>query len=295
MGEIADINDLVDSDITASVGITGGYGIITAIDVYHTFDITTPFGEPSDAIIVGELNGTDVAFVPRHGQGHTIPSHEVNYRANMYALYALGVSHVISAIAAGSLNEEIPPGSVVFPTDYIDETVERHDTFFDEEPVHHFSSADPFCANLIDLAMTQADEAGLSSYTDATAVVIEGPRFATQAESHKYRSFGADIINMSVYPEVALARELEFCFLNLALITDYDIGDVGDVNHEPVTLEMIDEIQEQYNPKSTRLIKRIVSRLPLHSVDCCSGYRESARKSGHPDWEYAVKDRDSGT
>jgi 5'-methylthioadenosine phosphorylase len=273
-------------DTEVEVGITGGYGMSTAINNERVVEFTTQFGKPSYPIILGEISGTDVLFIPRHSKGHTIPSHEVNYRANLYAMYSLGVNYIISAIAAGSLNKHISPGSVVFPTDYINETTDRKDTFFDDYPVYHFSSVDPFCENMINIAIEEAEEVGLSSVSPATATIIEGPRFATRAESHKYRSFGADIINMSMYPEVALARELEICFLNLALITDYDIGDVGGIGAEPVNLEMIDEVQSKYKDKSTQLIKNITSRLPLDSPNCCGGYREKAHKKNHPEWDH---------
>ncbi|WP_256290810.1 MTAP family purine nucleoside phosphorylase [Halobellus inordinatus] len=285
MTEVIHTDQLLAEPPAASVGITGGAGITTAIDVTRTIEVETPFGSPSGPLVVGEVEGTNVAFVSRHGNNHEIPSHSVNYRANIFALYALGVTHVVSAIAAGSLNEDIEPGSVVFPTDYIDWTDNRQDTFFDTEPVYHFSSDTPFCRDMIDIAMAEAPEAGLEPHTDAIVIVIEGPRFATRAESHMYRSFSADIINMSVYPEVALARELELCFLNLALITDFDIGDIGQQDADPVTLALIDDAQSQYNDNSTRLIERLVSKLPLDSRECCTGYKASARKSTHPEWD----------
>lgn len=271
-------NNLDFTDGNISVGIIGGYGIVKSINVKKTINIKTPYGESSHPIIIGEMENTNVAFISRHGKNHEIPSHSVNYRANVFALKKFGVQKIVSAIAAGSLNKSMCPGDIAIPLDFIDNTKNRRDTFFDGNPVHHFSSIYPFCSKLRDIAKREALNFDFKVHSDAIAIIIEGPRFSTTTESILYQKMGADIINMSLYPEVILARELGICYVNIALITDYDAGCISGISADPVTLEMIDNVQDRYKDRCTKLITNIISEAQEINCDICSSHVEAARK-----------------
>ncbi|MFT4570532.1 MAG: 5'-methylthioadenosine phosphorylase [Hyphomicrobiaceae bacterium] len=206
------------------LGVIGGSGLY-AMDVLgdaHEQHVATPFGEPSDAFVVGRLHGTDVAFLPRHGAGHRILPTELNFRANIHALKQLGVTEVVSVSAVGSLREEIVPGHLVVPDQFIDRTRGRVSTFFGDGCVAHVGFADPFCAGLSALVASSAREAGGTVHEGGTYICMEGPAFSTRAESNLYRSWGGNIIGMTNLQEAKLAREAELCFSTLALATDYD-------------------------------------------------------------------------
>jgi 5'-methylthioadenosine phosphorylase len=199
----------------------------------------TPYGQPSDAIRLTRVGGQPVAFLPRHGRDHTIPPHKINYRANLFALSRLGVERVIGPCAVGSLRPELEPGSVVVCDQFFDRTRGRADTFFDGPKVAHLSGADPYCPELRPLAAASARQAGFTVADAGTMIVVQGPRFSTRAESQWFQRMGADVIGMTQYPEVVLARELGMCYVTLAVVTDYDAGlagrpDVAAVTHEDV-------------------------------------------------------------
>jgi len=213
------------SDAIHHVGILGGSGLY-AIDGLSDLEerrVTTPFGEPSDLIVTGQLGDTRLYFLPRHGKGHRIPPHRVNYRANIYALKLIGAQQIVSVSAVGSLRENIHPGEIVVVDQYIDRTRSRANTFFDEDGiVAHVSLADPTDAALSACLAQAAENCGARVHHAGTYVCMEGPQFSTRAESQLYRSWGADVIGMTNLPEANLAREAELPYASLAMVTDYD-------------------------------------------------------------------------
>jgi 5'-methylthioadenosine phosphorylase len=208
----------------ALLGIIGGSGLYEMIGLEEVREvrISTPFGDPSDAYIMGTLRDRRVAFLPRHGKGHRILPSELNFRANVHGFKALGADAIVSISAVGSLREHIRPGTVVVPDQFIDRTRGRISTFFGDGVVAHVSFADPFCAPLSRLLAISAREAGAEVHEGGTYVCMEGPQFSTRAESHLYRTWGGDIIGMTNLQEAKLAREAELCFSTLAMATDYD-------------------------------------------------------------------------
>jgi 5'-methylthioadenosine phosphorylase len=209
---------------TARLAVIGGTGLY---DIEGLADIRevrteTPFGKPSDAIIVGKLGGVGAAFLPRHGKNHTINPTSVPSRANIYALKALGVEFIIASNSCGSFKEELKPGHLLVPDQVIDRTRQRSSTFFDGGIVAHIPFADPFCPVLSEIVYKAAKEAGAAVHKGGTFLAMEGPAFSTRAESKLYKSWGADVIGMTVLPEAKLAREAEICYASIACITDFD-------------------------------------------------------------------------
>lgn len=221
------------------VGVIGGSGLYQIeglSDVQH-LSMDTPFGKPSDEITVGNLGGVRVAFLPRHGRGHVLSPSELPARANIWALKTLGVTHLLSVSAVGSLREEMHPRDVVIPDQILDRTKGvRPPSFFGEGIVVHISFAEPYCPVLRQLVCAAAREAGATVHDGGTMVVMEGPQFSTKAESHFYRQIGGDLIGMTALPEAKLAREAEMCYCTIAMVTDYDCWHESE---ESVTVEMI--------------------------------------------------------
>lgn len=223
------------------IGVIGGSGIyqIEALKDIEEVRIKTPFGDPSDSIVIGTLNGVRIAFLPRHGRGHRIMPTEVNSRANIYALKTLGVERLISITACGSLREDFAPRHIVIPDQIYDHTKARRPyTFFGNGLVVHISFAQPFCPELSRLVYEAVKKTGATVHKGGTFITIEGPRFSTKAESHVYRRWGMDIIGMTAVPEAQLAREAEICYAAMAHVTDYDVWHEAE---EPVTVAMIIE------------------------------------------------------
>jgi 5'-methylthioadenosine phosphorylase len=220
----------------AAVGIIGGSGLYSLLDRAETLDVSTPYGPTSSPITIGDLGGVPVAFLARHGTAHTLPPHRIPYRANIWAMASLGVNAIVSASAVGSLSPDIPPGTFVIPDQLIDRTWGRDDTFFDGADVQHLPFSDPYCAELRSIATGALEQAGESVYASSTTVVVQGPRFSTRAESRWYRTLGADIVNMTQYPEVALAAELNLGLVNLSYVTDSDAGDSEDDAVDPAVV-----------------------------------------------------------
>ena len=210
--------------MTSFLGIIGGSGLyeMEGLGDIVTVDVSTPFGDPSDQIITGTLGDLKMAFLPRHGKGHRILPSEVNYRANIYALKSLGVDTIISVSAVGSMKEEIKPGDLVVPNQFIDRTKGRSSTFFGAGIVAHVAFADPVCHALADVLAKGAASTGADIHQGGTYICMEGPQFSTRAESNLYRSWGVDVIGMTNIPEAKLAREAEICYSTMALATDYD-------------------------------------------------------------------------
>ena len=221
----------------ADIGVIGGSGFYELLTGAERLAVTTPFGTPSDDLVVGDLGGRRVAFVARHGQGHRFPPHRVNYRANLWALRSVGVRQVLAPCAVGSLLPELGPGAIVVPDQVVDRTWGRAHTVFDVEgPVVHVSFADPYCPHGRAAAVAAAHAAGRQVADGGTLVVINGPRFSSQAESRWHQQAGWSVVGMTAMPEAALARELAMCFTTIALVTDHDAGVHGGeaVTHEEV-------------------------------------------------------------
>jgi 5'-methylthioadenosine phosphorylase len=222
----------------ARIGIIGGSGLykMEGLTGIKKVMIDTPFGEPSDAIILGILEGVKVAFLPRHGEGHRLSPSELPAKANIYALKSLGVERIISVSAVGSLKEDIRPLDIVVPDQLVDMTKGRAGTFFTDSIVGHVSLAEPFCPVLSQLSFDACTKAAARAHKRGTYLVVEGPQFSTRAESQLYCSWGVDIVGMTASPEAKLAREAEMCYATLAVVTDYDCWHPG---HDSVTVEMI--------------------------------------------------------
>ncbi|MGI8574270.1 MAG: S-methyl-5'-thioadenosine phosphorylase [Egibacteraceae bacterium] len=245
------------------VGIFGGSGFYSLLSDAREIAVETPFGEPSAPVMVGDVEGRAVGFMPRHGRRHELPPHRVNYRANLWAMKELGASDVILPCAAGSLQSQIEPGHFVICDQVVDRTSGRADTFYDGPQTTHVSFADPYDEEMRQVAISSAKERDIPVHDTGTIVVIQGPRFSTKAESRWFSAMGWEVINMTQYPEVVLARELEMAALNISLITDYDVGvetqpDVAAVSHAQVV-----EVFQRNNQRLTELLFTIVPRLPL--------------------------------
>lgn len=243
----------------ASIGIIGGSGLyqIEGIKVIEEITVRTPWGYPSDSLVIAEIGGVRTAFLPRHGRGHVLLPHEINYRANIAALKMIGVEKIIAFSAVGSLREEIRPLDFVLPSQVIDRTRGRVSTFFGEGIAAHVGFADPFCGSLDDVIAPAAAEAGLKLHTGETLVCMEGPAFSSRAESNLYRSWGAGVINMSTLPEAKLAREAEMCYAVVCMSTDYDCWKVDE---EHVSVEMVVANLNKNAVNARALIKAIVPR-----------------------------------
>lgn len=219
----------------AVIGGSGVYDMESLVDV-EEHDLSTPFGPPSDTLVIGTLAGTRIAFLPRHGRGHRLTPSEVPYRANIWALKSLGVERIISISACGSMKEKYQPRHVVIPDQIYDNTKKREYSFFGDGLVAHLGIADPFCPHLRQVLYQAVQKAGGTAHFGGTFITIEGPRFSTRGESNIYRSWGVDIIGMTAVPEAQLAREAEMCYATMAHVTDYD---VWHEEEEAVTVQML--------------------------------------------------------
>lgn len=253
----------------ATVGIIGGSGLyqMDGLSDVRELELDTPFGSPSDSVIVGSLEGVQVAFLPRHGKGHRIMPTHMPAHANIYALKTLGVEMIISVSAVGSLKEELKPLDIVIPDQLIDRTRQRSSTFFGDGIVAHVGFADPFCSVLSGALHRSAQAVGATVHRGGTWVVMEGPAFSTRAESFMYRSWGADIIGMTALPEAKLAREAEICYATLACITDYDCWHESE---EDVTVEMVVANLSKNVATSKDILRSILSEIPSDRDCLCS-------------------------
>ena len=251
----------------AIIGGSGLYGMSALEDTYEV-NHDTPFGAPSSPIVIGALEGQAVAFLARHGIGHYITPGEVNYRANIYALKALGVERIVSISACGSLREDYAPGEIVIPDGLFDMTKDRVRTFFGDGFVAHISVADPFCTHLSRTVFEASEEAGAKVHAGGAFITIEGPRFSTRAESNVYRAWGMSLVGMTTSPEAFLAREAEMCYAVMAHVTDYDVWHVSE---EPVTVEMVIEILNRNTQIAQDAIQNLVALLPAER-ECNCGH-----------------------
>jgi len=227
-------------------------------------DVETPYGKPSAPLTVGEIGGRRVAFLPRHGVEHEYPPHRVPYRANAWAMKELGVERVLGPNAVGSLRSDVKPGEFVVCDQLVDRTRSRADTFYDGPVTTHISFADPYCPTMREVALDQARGLGIDVHDRGTAVVIQGPRFSTRAESAWFQAQGWSVIGMTAYPEAPLARELELCYANISLVTDYDVG-VGDA--APVTHDEVLRVFTENNARLRDLLFAVIPALP-EKRDC---------------------------
>ncbi len=261
----------------AEIGVFGGSGFYSFLEDVEEFAIETPYGPPSDRVMVGDIGGRRVAFIPRHGQKHQHPPHMINYRANLYAMKELGVDRIIGPCASGSLQVGVRPGDFVLCDQFVDRTKGRVDTFFDGPISTHVSSAEPYCGQMREIAGRVGREQGLNMHESGTVVVVQGPRFSTKAESKWFSAQGWQVINMTQYPEAYLARELEMCYLNVSLITDWDVGLEGHPDVEPVTLEEVIQTFNDNNVKLRELLFRLIPELPVEKSCRCDSALAGAR------------------
>jgi len=254
----------------ARVGIIGGSGLYELEGMSHVKEvrISTPFGDPSDAIKLGDIEGVHSAFLPRHGVGHRISPSELPSKANIYALKSLGVEYIIAISTVGSLKEKIKPMDIVIPNQIIDRTFLRPDTFFGNGIVGHVAFSDPYCPVLSDVLYDAVHKTGTRVHDGGICMVMEGPQFSTRAESELYRSWGADIILMTALPEAKLAREAEICYTMMAIVTDYDCWNELS---EPVSIEMVVSNLRKSMVAAKKALRHAIINLPVKR-DCACGH-----------------------
>lgn len=252
------------------IGVIGGSGVYEIDGLQNTEwrHVPTPFGEPSDELLFGELDGQRVVFLPRHGRGHRVPPSGLNFRANIDALKRAGVTDILSVSAVGSLKEEYAPGHFVIVDQFIDRTFARIKSFFDEGCVAHISMADPTCTRIGNEVANTLGGLGIPHTQGGTYLVMEGPQFSTRAESELYRSWGCDVIGMTNMPEAKLAREAEMCYATVAMVTDYDCWHD---DHEDVSIESVIKVVHENADKARMLVKSIVPILGARTEPCSTG------------------------
>jgi 5'-methylthioadenosine phosphorylase len=260
------------------LAVIGGSGVydIEGLEKKRWVKMASPFGAPSDELLVGELSGQPIAFLPRHGRGHRVPPSEINYRANIDGLKRAGVTQIVSVSAVGSLREHLPPGMFVIVDQFIDRTFARVKSFFSTGLVAHVSMAHPVCRRLGDALEQASKEAGIRYLRGGTYLVMEGPQFSSLAESELYRSWNCDVIGMTNMPEAKLAREAEMCYATVAMVTDYDCWHP---DHDDVTVDMIVKTLTENADKARALVKAVTPR--LHAPGTCSA-------GCHTALEYAI-------
>ena len=252
------------------IGVIGGSGIydIEGLENTRWEKVSSPFGEPSDALLMGELDGQKMVFLPRHGRGHRIPPAELNFRANIDALKRVGVTEIISVSACGSLKAELPPGHFVIADQFIDRTIDRAKSFFSTGLVAHVGLGHPVCGRLGDALEASIKELGIPYQRGGTYLAMEGPQFSTLAESELYRSWGCDVIGMTNMPEAKLAREAEMCYATVAMVTDFDCWHP---DHDHVTVDAIIKVLLDNADKGRSLVKRVAPKLTGRDISCSDG------------------------
>ena len=270
------------------IGIIGGTGLyqMEGFAGVREVAVDTPFGAPSDSLMVGELEGRAVAFLPRHGRGHRILPHELNFQANVFAMKSLGVEFLLSVSAVGSLKQEYAPTDMLVPDQFIDRTRQRRSTFFGRGLVAHVAFAHPFCPELSKRMAESCAEAGARHHVGGTYVCIEGPQFSTLAESRLYRSWGADVVGMTNLQEAKLAREAELCYATLAMVTDYDCWHP---EHDAVTADAVMAVLGRNVATARAVLRGVVRRLPQPRECECSRALRHAILTAPELWPEAVK------
>jgi 5'-methylthioadenosine phosphorylase len=265
------------SEGAAEIGVFGGSGFYSFLDDAEEVAVDTPYGPTSDRIVIGTLERRRVAFLPRHGRDHRLPPHAIPYRANLWAMRELGVRRVIGPCASGSLSPDLPPGTFVVCDQFVDRTSGRADTFYDGPLTTHVSSADPYCPDLRRVLLETGRELEIDIRDGGTVVVIQGPRFSTRAESRWFSTMGWGVINMTAYPEGWLARELELCYANVSLITDYDVGLEGMEGVNPVSHAEVVRVFGENNERLRRLLFAAIPRIGPQPEDVCANALQGAR------------------
>lgn len=257
----------------ADIGIIGGTGLYDPklLKNAEEINVDTPYGSPSDSIMIGELGGKCVAFLPRHSKKHTIRPTDVNSRANIFALKKLGVERILAPTTVGSLREDFKPGDIVFVDQFIDRTTRREPSFYAGSQVCHISVAEPMCSELRQVLIRAAKAINISTHNTGTYVCIEGPRFSTKAESKMFRMWGADVVGMTLVPECVLAREAEICYSSISTVTDYDVW-----KDKPVCVDDIRKTMKENIEKVKRIIVEAVSKTPKERrCDCGSALKRA--------------------
>jgi len=249
------------------LGIIGGSGVYAIPGLTNTRweRVSSPFGQPSDELYFGELEGQPLVFLPRHGRGHRVPPNEVDFRANIDVLKRAGVTDILALTAVGSLREDLAPGTFVVVDQFIDRTIARKKSFFGTGMVAHVSMAHPVCGRVSDALMVAAKDAGAEITKGGTLVVMEGPQFSSKAESELYRSWKCDVVGMTAMPEAKLAREAEICYASLAMVTDYDCWHP---DHDHVTVDEVVRVMQQNVERARDIIRRIAPPLREHPPFC---------------------------
>lgn len=253
----------------AEIGILGGSGFYSLFEKGKEVIMKTPYGAPSDKISLSEIEGRQVAFLPRHGRQHSLPPHRIPYLANLRAFKKLGVQRIIAPAACGSLKPNIKPGDFVVCDQFVDRTKNRVDTFYSGSKTVHLGCSQPYCPQMRALAIDSCKRLKIPVHKQGTVVVIEGPRFSTKAESQWFKKSGFEVINMTQYPEVVLARELEMCYVNISLITDYDAGLVGRDNVKAVDAATVIKVFRSNIKRVRALILEMIKSMPPQRECAC--------------------------
>jgi 5'-methylthioadenosine phosphorylase len=264
------------ADAPAAVGVFGGSGFYRFLDEVEEIAVQTPYGPPSARVRLGEIEGARVAFLPRHGDDHSLPPHRINYRANVWAMHHVGVRRLVGPSACGALKPELAPGTFVLCDQFVDRTRGRADTFYDGPQTTHVSAADPYCPDLRATLATCAGELDIPVADAGTVVVIQGPRFSTRAESRWFASAGWDVVNMTQYPEAWLARELGLCYANVSLVTDYDVGLERMPDVPPVSAEAAFAVFKDNLERLRALLFAALPRIGAQPQDVCATALASA-------------------
>lgn len=263
----------------AEIGIIGGSGFYDLLSNGKEIKVETPYGPPSDKITLGRITGKKVAFLPRHNKTHDVPPHQINFRANIWALKELGVSRILTSHAVGSLQKEIKPGDFVILDQFVDRTKGRIDTFYDGQITTHISTAFPYCPELRNLAIKTAKKLEVKVHEKGTVVIIQGPRFSTAAESSWFTKMGWHVVNMTEYPEIALAKEKEMCYCALAIATDYDAGIIVEERIKPVSVNEVIRMFKQNITKAKKIILEMIKNWPKRTTCDCQKSLQRARFS----------------
>lgn len=261
----------------AQIGVFGGSGFYSFLDNVIEIAVETPYGMPASKVAIADIHGKKVAFLPRHGKNHEYPPHKIPYRANLWVMKSLGVKQIIGPNACGSLQSNVKPGDFVVCDQFIDRTYCREQTFYDGPITTHVSAADPYCPILRDIAINKSKALNIPVHDKGTVVVIQGPRFSTRAESKWFASQGWEVINMTQYPECYLARELEMCYVNISLITDFDVGLEGQGGIKPVTHEEVIKIFTENNAKVKELLMQMIKEIDPAKACSCQAALTGAR------------------
>jgi 5'-methylthioadenosine phosphorylase len=258
------------------IGVFGGSGFYEFLSGAVEVEVETPYGAPSAPLVIGDLGGKRVAFLPRHGRRHELPAHRVPYRANVWAMREVGVRRIIGPNTAGALRTDLRLGEFVVCDQFVDRTRGRADTFYDGPETTHVAAADPYCPDLRRVLLETAAELGVSARDGGIVVVIQGPRFSTRAESQWFASMGWDVVNMTAYPEGHLARELELCYAAISMVTDYDAGVAG---HEAVDAATVMRVFGENIERLREVLLRAIPRIDDQPEDVCATALRGARIS----------------